>query len=129
MSEEILVINNGLVVQKLSLSLDTPLDEVRTHLLDEFKNNNFLLKIFPVDIKFEKMGILSNISANTETTSRRIAQIEVEVKENIHDLDKERMVKEDAKMNAAVYIFGGIIWLGGMFVLAENIGVVWGWIR
>ena len=61
MSEEILVINNGLVVQKLSLSLDTPLNEVRTHLLDEFKNNNFLLKIFPVDIKCEKAIKLKDI--------------------------------------------------------------------
>ncbi|MBQ9280181.1 MAG: chromosome segregation protein SMC [Clostridia bacterium] len=49
-----------------------------------------------MDLKFEKMGVLSNITANTESTSRRIAQIEVEIKENIHELDKERMVKEDA---------------------------------
>ena len=61
MSEEILVNNNGFIVQKLSLSLDTPLNEVRTHLLDEFKENNFLLKIFPVDIKFEKAIKLKDI--------------------------------------------------------------------
>ena len=49
-----------------------------------------------MDLKFEKMGVLSNITANTESTSRRIAQIEVEIKENIHEYDKEHMVKEDA---------------------------------
>lgn len=51
-----------------------------------------------IDLKFEKMGVLSNITANTESTSRRIAQIDVELKENIHELDKERMVKEDANV-------------------------------
>ena len=51
-----------------------------------------------IDTKFEKMGVLSNITANTESTSRRIAQIDVEIKENIHELDKERMVKEDANV-------------------------------
>ena len=61
MSEEILVNNNGFIVQKLSLSLNTPLNEVRTHLLDEFKENNFLLKIFPMDIKFEKALKLKDI--------------------------------------------------------------------
>lgn len=49
-----------------------------------------------MDLKFEKMGVLSNISANTESTSRRITQIDTEIRENIHELDKERMVKEDA---------------------------------
>ena len=48
-----------------------------------------------LDIKFEKMEVLSDISANIEAGNRRKAQIENELRENIHELDKERMTKED----------------------------------
>ena len=51
-----------------------------------------------LDVKFEKMEVLSNVSANIEASNRRKAQIEGEVRENIHELDKERMVKEDANI-------------------------------
>lgn len=48
-----------------------------------------------IDIKFEKMEVLSDISTNIESNNRRIAQINTEVSENIHELDKVRMQKED----------------------------------
>ncbi len=51
-----------------------------------------------MDLKFEKMSVLSDISANIEATSRRNNQIDSEVRENIHELDKERMIKEDASV-------------------------------
>ena len=49
-----------------------------------------------MDLKFEKMEVLTDITANIEAHARRVSQIENEVRENIHELDKERMVKEDA---------------------------------
>ena len=51
-----------------------------------------------MDLKFEKMSVLSDISANIEATTRRNNQIDSEVRDNIHELDKERMVKEDASV-------------------------------
>lgn len=51
-----------------------------------------------MDLKFEKMTVLSDISANIEATTRRNNQIDSEVRDNIHELDKERMVKEDASV-------------------------------
>ena len=51
-----------------------------------------------MDMKFEKMSVLSDISANIEASSRRNNQIDAEVRDNIHELDKERMVKEDASV-------------------------------
>ena len=48
-----------------------------------------------LDVKFEKMEVLSDISANIEAENRRKTQIENELRENIHELDKERMNKED----------------------------------
>lgn len=51
-----------------------------------------------MDLKFEKMEILSDISANIEAESRRITQIDNEIRDNVHELDKERMVKEDANV-------------------------------
>ena len=51
-----------------------------------------------MDLKFEKMTVLSDISANIEASSRRNNQIDAEVRDNIHELDKERMVKEDASV-------------------------------
>ena len=48
-----------------------------------------------LDVKFEKMEVLSDISANIEAGNRRKTQIENELRENIHELDKERMNKED----------------------------------
>ena len=40
-----------------------------------------------------------------------------------------RAVKENGKATLAVYIMGGLIWLSGMFALAEFMGIVWGWIK
>lgn len=51
-----------------------------------------------MDLKFEKMTVLSDISANIEATTRRNNQIDSEVRDNIHELDKERMVKEDVSV-------------------------------
>ena len=51
-----------------------------------------------MDLKFEKMSVLTDISANIEANNRRITQIDNEVRENVHELDKERMVKEDASI-------------------------------
>ena len=51
-----------------------------------------------MDMKFEKMSVLSDISANIEASSRRNNQIDAEVRDNIHELDKERMIKEDASV-------------------------------
>ncbi len=48
-----------------------------------------------IDLKFEKMEILSDLTANAEADSRRIKQITEEVSDNIHELDKEKMKKED----------------------------------
>ena len=48
-----------------------------------------------MDLKFEKMEILTDISSNIEANTRRVTQIENEVRENIHELDKARMQKED----------------------------------
>ncbi len=51
-----------------------------------------------MDLKFEKMGILTDISANVEAGNRRTNQIDEEIRDNIHELDKERMVKEEANI-------------------------------
>lgn len=48
-----------------------------------------------MDLKFEKMELLSDLSANVEANNRRISQIEDEISDNIHELDKEKMQKED----------------------------------
>ena len=48
-----------------------------------------------IDLKFEKMEVLKNLSTNTESSSRRISQINDEISDNIHSMDKEKMVKED----------------------------------
>ncbi|MBQ6860089.1 MAG: chromosome segregation protein SMC [Clostridia bacterium] len=51
-----------------------------------------------MDLKFEKMSILTDISANVEASNRRSNQIDEEIRDNIHELDKERMVKEEANV-------------------------------
>lgn len=51
-----------------------------------------------IDIKFEKMEILKDLTANSETVLSRAKQIDDEVKENIYQLDKEKMKKEDEKI-------------------------------
>ncbi len=51
-----------------------------------------------MDLKFEKMSILTDISANVEASNRRTNQIDEEIRDNIHELDKERMVKEEANI-------------------------------
>ena len=48
-----------------------------------------------MDLKFEKMEVLTDVSASIEANNRRITQIDSEVRENIHELDKARMEKED----------------------------------
>lgn len=48
-----------------------------------------------IDLKFEKMEVLADISTNIESSNRRVTQIENEVRENIHELDKSRMDKEE----------------------------------
>jgi chromosome segregation protein len=45
--------------------------------------------------KLEKMELLNSAKASIEASSRRITQITTEISENIHDLDKEKMIKED----------------------------------
>lgn len=49
-----------------------------------------------IDLKFEKMEVLRDLSANSEANLRRIRQIDEEVRDNISSLDRERMTKEDA---------------------------------
>lgn len=51
-----------------------------------------------LDLKFEKLEILTDISANVEASNRRLSQIDEEIRDNIHELDKERMVKEEANV-------------------------------
>lgn len=51
-----------------------------------------------MDLKFEKMEILSDLSANVEANSRRVVQIGNEIDDNIHELDKEKMQKEDEQI-------------------------------
>lgn len=48
-----------------------------------------------IDFKFEKMQIFTNLTASIESGKSRIKQIEDETKDNVHELDKERMIKED----------------------------------
>lgn len=48
-----------------------------------------------IDIKFEKMEILKDLTANSETSHSRMKQIDTEIEENKYQLDKERMKKED----------------------------------
>lgn len=48
-----------------------------------------------IDIKFEKMEILKDLTASSETSNSRIKQIDEEVTDNKLALDKERMKKED----------------------------------
>lgn len=49
-----------------------------------------------IDLKFEKMEVLRDLSANSEANLRRIRQIDEELRDNISSLDRERMSKEDA---------------------------------
>ena len=49
-----------------------------------------------IDLKFEKMEVLRDLSANSEANLRRIRQIDEEIRDNISSLDRERMTKEDA---------------------------------
>ena len=51
-----------------------------------------------INLKFEKMEVVTDLSSNIEADNRRIKQIELELEENIHELDKERMKKEDANV-------------------------------
>ena len=51
-----------------------------------------------MDLKFEKMELLSDLSANVEANNRRINQIGNEIDDNIHELDKEKMKKEDEQV-------------------------------
>ena len=48
-----------------------------------------------IDLKFEKLEVLGDLGASSEADSRRIKQIDEEVADNIHELDKEKMKKED----------------------------------
>lgn len=48
-----------------------------------------------IDFKFEKMQVFTNLTASIETGKSRIKQIEDETRDNVHELDKERMIKED----------------------------------
>ncbi len=48
-----------------------------------------------IDLKFEKMQVLSDLNAGLEASRSRMKQIDEEVRDNIHELDKEKMVKED----------------------------------
>ena len=48
-----------------------------------------------IDLKFEKMEVLSDLNASLEADSRRTKQIDEEIGDNIHELDKEKMKKED----------------------------------
>jgi len=48
-----------------------------------------------IDLKFEKMEILKDLTANSETSNSRIKQIDEEINDNKLILDKERMKKED----------------------------------
>ncbi|MBO5142912.1 MAG: chromosome segregation protein SMC [Clostridia bacterium] len=48
-----------------------------------------------IDVKFEKMEVLKDLTANSETNNSRIKQIDEEIKDNKYTLDKERMKKED----------------------------------
>lgn len=48
-----------------------------------------------IDSKFEKMEVLRDLTANVEANNRRIKQIDDEINDNIHSLDKEKIVKED----------------------------------
>jgi chromosome segregation protein len=59
------------------------IEELKTKIMDN------------INIKLDKVGLLSNTKASIEASSRRIAQIGEEINENIHDLDKEKMIKED----------------------------------
>ncbi|MBQ9313475.1 MAG: chromosome segregation protein SMC [Clostridia bacterium] len=48
-----------------------------------------------IDLKFEKMEVLRDLTANVEASTRRVKQIDEEISDNIHSLDKEKMAKED----------------------------------
>ena len=48
-----------------------------------------------IDLKFEKMQVLSNMNATLESGRSRMKQIDEEIRDNIHELDKEKMNKED----------------------------------
>lgn len=79
-------------------------EEVLKNLLESFSNEQKKVEelkatvMANLDTKFEKMEVFSDISANVEANGRRKNQIEQELRENIHELDKERMVKEDANI-------------------------------
>ena len=76
-------------------------EDVLKKLLESFSNEQKKIEdlkakvMSNLDVKFEKMEVLSDISANIEAGNRRKTQIENELRENIHELDKERMNKED----------------------------------
>lgn len=76
-------------------------EEALKKLLESFSNEQKKIEdlkakvMSNLDVKFEKMEVLSDISANIEAGNRRKTQIENELRENIHELDKERMNKED----------------------------------
>lgn len=86
--------------QKFENELKEKEDEL-LKLSESFSNEQKLAEelkskiISNMDTKFEKMGVLSDITANVEANSRRVTQIDNEIGENIHELDKEKMVKED----------------------------------
>ena len=48
-----------------------------------------------IDVKFEKMEVLKDLTASSETSNSRIKQIDEEINDNKYTLDKERMKKED----------------------------------
>ena len=48
-----------------------------------------------MNLKFEKMETLSDLTASLEADNRRTKQIDEEVSDNIHEIDKEKMKKED----------------------------------
>lgn len=48
-----------------------------------------------IDLKFEKMEVLRDLTSNVESSKRRTKQIDDEIDDNIHNLDKEKMSKED----------------------------------
>ena len=62
--------------------------------IEEMKNKI----IENMNFKFDKMEILKDLTSNEEANSRRIEQIKTEIDDNIHELDKEKMKKEDEQI-------------------------------
>ena len=54
-----------------------------------------------IDVKFEKMEILKDLTASSETSNSRIKQIDEEINDNKYTLDKEKMKKEDENVELA----------------------------